>query len=209
MSRLNNLLEIRFGRLLVVERLENDKYQRASWRCKCDCGSMHNASGGALLKGFVRSCGCLKREMVRKRNYRHGKSHTKFFNTWQSIKERCSKPYPRYSLRGIKCEWASFDEFHRDMWEEFELKYEKGKRLSIDRIDNNGNYSKYNCRWVDDFVQANNKSDTHYIEYGGKKQSITLWSRELGVPQERIRARLKLGYSIEEALTLKRFEKRT
>jgi hypothetical protein len=131
----------------------------------------------------------------RTRNY-HGMYHTRFYRVWCNILQRCedenSGEYKRYGGRGIKCLWNSFEEFKNDMFST----YKDG--LSIDRINNNGNYSKENCKWSTPQEQANNRRTNHYLEYNGKKLSIADWARELGFTYDTIKLRIKKGWSIED-----------
>ena len=101
--------------------------------------------------------------------------------------------------RGITIckEWMdSYEVFQK--WA-FESGY--SDELSIDRIDNDGNYEPSNCRWTTAEVQMNNRRCTRKYEYNGKSLSISQWSRETGLPWETINGRLKRGWSIERALT--------
>lgn len=117
------------------------------------------------------------------------------------MRERCSKPrssrYQYYGARGIKvCErWGKFENFLADMGH-------SDKTQTIERIDNNGDYSPENCVWVSQKEQANNKSNNHFIEYDGKRKTISQWSDIIGIHQDIIWKRLNRGWSIEKSLTL-------
>jgi transcriptional regulator of acetoin/glycerol metabolism len=110
------------------------------------------------------------------------------------IDRTTNKKYPginRYIERGIiVCdEWKdSFEQFYKDMGKKPEGKY------SIDRINNNGNYCKANCRWATDKEQANNKSTCVYLEIDGVTKSVTQWAETTGVSRSTIYLRLKKGW---------------
>lgn len=131
----------------------------------------------------------------------HGKTGTRTYDTWRSIKQRCcnpkSKDWKHYGGRGIKiCEqWAaSFSNFLADMGE-------RPDNMTIDRIDVNGNYDNKNCRWASDTTQSNNKRTCVYVEYNGKSQSVADWSREVGLERKTLEYRIRTGWDVERALT--------
>ena len=119
------------------------------------------------------------------------------------MKYRCAQPkydkYQYYGERGIEVcpEWAdSFDAF--EGWA-LEHGYKEG--LTLDRIDNNGNYCPDNCRWVTMKEQANNRSSNHFITYNGETKTIQQWVEETGVTYSAIKQRLKSGWDVERVLT--------
>lgn len=127
---------------------------------------------------------------------------TKLYTIWASMKSRCLKPqnkrYYCYGARGIKvCDrWLTFSNFLQDMYPS----YKKG--LSIDRLDNNGNYEPNNCRWATRIQQAQNKSSNHWITFKGVTDTLTHWAQKTGIKETTLHNRLNYyGYSIEEALT--------
>jgi len=137
-------------------------------------------------------------------NKTHGMDGTSIYKTWIGLKARCynknDKDYKNYGGRGIKvCKrWKnSFENFYNDMGD-------KPKGMSIDRIDNNGNYEPSNCRWATIEQQNNNKRNNHLLTYNGKTQTITQWSREIKVPVSTLQCRLLRGWSKEKTLKYKK-----
>lgn len=165
----NNILEKRFGKLLVIKESGRDKWGQVIWLCKCDCGNERIVTGGNLrTRGNKNSCGCVKAERFRKTYTKHG--HTcqskdskgrpkasREYRSWQGMKKRCYDPkhinFHNYGGRNITiCDrWLhSFESFISDM----------GTRppdYTLDRIDPNGNYEPGNCRWASWQTQARNK----------------------------------------------------
>lgn len=206
MAAFKNLEGQRFGRLFVLEPVENFGGMR-KWRCVCDCGAIVEVRGAHMSAGRSKSCGCLNAEMASARAKTHGQSHlTPEYRTWCHIRARCNDPkdisYKYYGAKGIKvCEhWSKFENFFSDM----------GKRPStdhsIDRKDNLGDYSKDNCRWATEVEQQNNKSSNVFIEYAGKRLTISQWDRELGHKRCFIRGRIQNGWTPLEAVSTPRLK---
>ena len=136
----------------------------------------------------------------------HGKRKTRLYRIWSNIKTRCFNKndphYPRWGARGI----VVCDEWKNDFKAFYDWAMRNGYQddLTIDRIDNDGNYTPLNCRWITGAEQSKNRRCVRFITYNGKTQTIPEWTKELGLGKETIRERLKRGWSDIESITSKR-----
>lgn len=189
-----------FGRL-IVKRLAYIK-KTAYWECVCKCGKTHIVCGTSLTRGSTKSCGCLHDEKAKERATKHGKTHTDLYYVWQAMRKRCfdknDKSYYNYGARGISvCDKWAKNYVNFQTWA-LKSGYKKG--LSIDRIDNNGNYCPNNCRWATRNQQNNNTRRTKKITYQGKTKTLTEWCNELGLKKQTIYARIySYGWNINKA----------
>ena len=196
MAKIIDLTGQRFGKIVVQNIAGKTSYGAIQWDCLCDCGKSTYVFGVSLRSGKTNSCGCLQTK--------HGKAkngqRTKAYRAWLGLRERCNNPFNRkyadYGGRGIKVcvRWNNFSNFLKDMGE-------PDKGMSLDRIDNNGDYSPDNCRWATIQEQASNKRSNVWITHRGKTQTVTQWAREVDIKEDTLRARIRMGWTIEEALT--------
>lgn len=207
--KINDLTGKRFGRLFVISRADNSRSGKPMWNCVCDCGTTKVISGSALTNG-TKSCGCYRREWAAQKEYKHGEAKSRLHAVWNMMKQRCNDPnnkyFKNYGGRGISVcdEWLNNYVAFRD-WAVATGYDEMAKRgeCTIDRIDNNGNYCPENCRWITQKEQARNTRTNHFIEFNGKRQTLAEWAEETGFYALTICDRLRRGWNVEDALTIK------
>lgn len=203
MPKLIDLTGKRFGRLVVLEkagrRVSENGNATIMWKCKCDCGNVVEIRGASLRNGNTRSCGCFIEEKRSEFHKTHGDSYSKIYNIWRRMKDRCYNPnnnrYHRYGGRGITVcdEWLNdYNAFKKWAFENGFVENSSRKECSLDRIDSNGNYCPENCRWVNSFIQSNNKVDTIYLTYKDETHSLTEWSLLLNMSRGTLYNRLYL-----------------
>jgi len=137
-------------------------------------------------------------------NYKHGLINHRLYFIWSAIKKRCtsktSKPYKNHGGRGIKMadEWQDFNVFYKwcidNGWKD---------GLSIDREDNDGDYSPDNCRFVTATIQAKNRRSTIMLSYKGETMCLMDWSKRINISHEVLRYRYHKGHSVERILKIK------
>lgn len=200
--RKKDLVGQRFGRLTVISELSERQNGHILWSCRCDCGKQIKVNSCNLISGKSKSCGCVNKEKLLKRLTTHGCTHTKLHQVWEQIKARCycstNKSYKNYGYRGISMcnEWKCDFSLFRD-WA-LSSGYKKG--LTIDRINNDGNYEPTNCRWVNRNVQNNNKRNNIRVTEGGETKNLKQWCSLLGLNYSTIKARVQRGANPREAL---------
>lgn len=193
-----NIEGMKFGLLKAIslhsvsQYPSGEKFER--WVCECDCGNTVYVIKKNLLNGNTQSCGCRRANSNKKRLTTHGGKGTRLYYIWLSMKDRCENPlnknYKYYGAKGIRLcdEWHNFATFR-----EWAIQNGYKDNLTIDRIDVHGIYEYSNCRWVDRVTQANNRSNTIYIEYNGENHTCAEWSRILGIPYDTINNRYHAG----------------
>lgn len=209
---MENLLGETFGRLTVIAPADKKILPCGNkvtmWLCKCACGTIKAIPAQNLKKGKTKSCGCLNSELSRSRRLIHSgtinRTRERLYDIWRAMKERCYNPqnisYPNYGGRGIQvcnCWKSDFSEFKK-----WALENGYSDKMSIDRVDTNGNYEPSNCRWATRKQQNNNTRHNTMIYAFGKTLTLSQWSDETGISAGVISARIKrLKWNVEDALT--------
>lgn len=169
-----------------MRRIGSTKQGGSAWLFSCKCGREVVTDASRVLSGHTKSCGCLRIEKLRcSSRVKHGdaraRSATRLYRIWCGMKARCGNPnspiYKHYGGRGISvcAEWGSYADFK--IWAT-EAGYED--HLEIDRINNDGDYSPQNCRFVAKNVNASHKRNTVYLTINGETACAAEWSRRSG-----------------------------
>ena len=181
--------------LEYIEELEKHKV-------KCECGKIYLVPDTELIYGRRKAC-----QKCSGFSKTHGMTHSRLFNIWQSMKQRCycktCDVYKYYGERRIVVcdEWLGENGFIN--FYNWAVNNDYKDNLTIDRKDNNSNYSPENCRWVDMFTQANNKRNNKIITYNGTTDTLANWAKKYNINERVLGWRIRKGWDIEKALTLK------
>lgn len=162
MRKILILTNQRFGQLVAIKQTTDVKKGVQTWECLCDCGVTKAVRASYLAIGHTRSCGCLKFTSQVTHGHTKGKKFTPEYRCWSNMRTRCycpsHKQYKDCGGRGITvCDrWLkSFASFFEDMG------HKPSQNHSLDRIDNDGNYTPDNCRWATKTEQMSNRREYH------------------------------------------------
>jgi hypothetical protein len=213
MSKVKDLRGAVFGRLTALYPVGRATDGGVLWMCECRCDDLRHRNSVIkkainLTAGRVRSCGCLttrrkrRLQQSRKTPEKHGLSRHRLYQTWIAMIGRCHEPehvsYKRYGGRGIKvCErWHNIRNFVDDM----DASYDKG--LTLDRVDNEGDYTPENCRWATKEQQAANTYRTKYVVLNEfEKYTYKEFCEMIGFDVKIFTNRYdRLGWSLERTL---------
>lgn len=188
----DNMVGKRYGRLVGIEQRGFDRYGRARWLWRCDCGVERTIPAYVVKNGHSRSCGCLLKDCESR--IRHGGYGSRLYKTWNGMKSRCKykchPSYKNYGARGISVckEWEGFVGFR-----EWALSSGYDDTLTIERIDNDGNYCPKNCTWIPRQAQGRHKRNVVQFEINGITKPLIVWAEEFGVPQKNAYSRYIRG----------------
>ncbi len=168
---------------------------------------MGNHSSSLLTKQKL-LVNCLTMKYASKYNTpEYRKKYTGMYGSWYAMKQRCNNPknkqFKDYGGRGISYpkNWESFDGFREEMGSSYT------NSLTIDRIDNNKNYSMENCRWATRKQQNNNKRSNIVLTFNGQTYPLAIWSEKLGMSFDVLRSRFYRGMPLEKILSNKRYSR--
>lgn len=202
---------MKFGDLTVV-RYSHMAKRKSHWWCLCDCGHGQRAMFNQLTRGIITRCGVCRSIAIGNRFRTHGLTRSSTYASWNAMRTRTTNPksigWNTYGGAGIRnCEgFMSFDHFLKVMGE-------RPNGLTLDRISTKNGYdcgkcddcrsrgAELNCRWADFEMQANNKTNTVYIEYDGRRLTARGWSKITGLSPQLISSRRYSGWSTERILT--------
>lgn len=188
--------------LTVLEAIKKETCRGKQWYwvCKCDCGNIKEMNPGYVVSGHSKTCGCGK---TTHGAITHGETNTRLYMIWGRMRERCGNnksDYKRYAGRGIKIcdEWHKYEAFAQ--WAR-----ENGYNdtLSIERIDNDGDYCPENCKWIPRRLQARNRGTTLWVDYQGRRMSLAEACEIADMPYKQVFSRIKyMNWPIEDALSI-------
>lgn len=195
-----NLVGDRYGSLSVRARaILTDGRRGVYWHVQCDCGQKTIVRQDHLRSGRTISCGCAAKQNA----LVHGQTGTRLHNIWRGMLKRCDatsgEAFEKYAGRGISVcdEWRDFVSFAD--WANVNGYADD---LTIERIDNDGNYCPDNCRWATSAEQARNRRNSRYETIGGIRKTLSEWCEVYRIPFSRVQKRLEAGWPLRAALTL-------
>lgn len=198
MENTPNYLNSRHNRWTVIE---ISGQHGASWLCRCECGKIKRHERNTIIRGVTKSCGCLKKTRSASSRLavtKHGMEGTSEYRTWVDMRRRCHQPqrpdYKNYGDRGIYVceEWrASFEAFFRDMGP-------RPEGHTIDRLQNDGPYSKQNCVWAPRKLQERNKRSNRFVQIDGRRMTVAEAAETYGLKLATAFNRLHMGWSVDD-----------
>jgi len=196
-----------FGKLTVANFSHLDKTSHAIWLCRCNCGKEKLLYGTNLKSGVTKDCGCNRKKRhtktINKGVYKkNGLSRHPLYRVLSGMKSRCYnkkiQQYKHYGGRGI----TVCDEWKNDFKKFYDWAIINGwqRNLTIDRIDNNGNYEPLNCRWTTQKKQLNNTRQNRFIRYNNETKTLSEWCELLQLNYFTISSRVRNSkWSAEKA----------
>jgi len=210
------VIGVKKGRLVAIEEILGSSIESNKLKCQCECGNVTVVIKDNFLREHVKSCGCLKLEgdfqvySVIKR-YNHpvlGKYEKSLYSRYRTMISRCydskAKGYDRYGAVGIKVHdiWLNGNGKVSGFYcfAEWAINNDYDSKLSLDRNNNEGEYSPENCRWVTYKDQARNRANNKFITINGKTKTIYEWMEFYCIAKNTYYHRISKGWTREKAL---------
>ena len=194
------------NRLTIVKEVEKNKNCRMVL-VLCNCGKEKIVGLSAVVNGYTKSCGCLQKETMNKILGKHHLCNDPLYDIYYDIKKRCYNKktigYKNYGGRGI----IMCNEWIDDVVAFINWGYNNGyeNNLQIDRINNDGNYTPVNCRWVSRHENKMNRRNTIYLEYKGERKTMYDFALQFGMEYKLLKDRIfKLKWDVQIALETKK-----
>ena len=188
MPKLIDRTGMKFGKLTVLYRAGTDNSKKVLWHCKCECGNEIDVRACDLKHGTHSCLKCC--------HTTHGQTYSRLYKIWRSMKHRCKYNH-HYIEKNVKIcnEWKKFEPFR-----DWSLANGYQNDLTIDRINNYGNYEPSNCRWTTNYEQMRNTTYNRILTYDGITLCATDWAKKIGIHRGTIYSRLRKGLPIEKVL---------
>lgn len=184
----------RFGKLTVLEKVDNAHDGHPIWLCRCDCGRTKRVRSGNLRNGGTTSCGCVYRASRKTANATHGLSKHPLYSIWRGMHSKCYKPhdptYPAYGGRGIGVDpaWHDDDGLRRFIED---VGGEVPTNCALALIDMDKDFGPDNWQWARRGTIARRRRDLHRITWRGKTLSLCEWAEIVGINEKTLGYRVK------------------
>lgn len=195
MSIYKDITGKKFNYLTPIKPVYKDSIGHTHWLCKCDCGNEIIVDKAHITSGHTKSCGCFSIKV----HSTHSSSKSRLYKIWIGMRNRCKRKVQNYGKKGIKVcpEWdRNFVAFQN-----WALNNGYADDLSIDRINNDGDYCPENCRWATSKEQVQNRDVTIFVVIDGVKDTLANWceKKQIAYPTVLYRAKVR-GWSLEKAI---------
>jgi len=208
-GRFIDLIGQKFGRLLPIKSVGKNRHGQYQWLCKCSCGEEKIIDGNSLRNSKTKSCGCLRRETSNKTcrsRIIHGYSNTPIYSMWQRINGKCKNKnnieYKNYVKQGVSVCYRWSDKNPKGFQNFYEDVGDPPEGLTLDRINNRGDYKPNNWRWATVAQQHRNTRRNINITFNNKTQCLKDWAKELNIKYTTLWVRIcAYKWPIEKAFT--------
>lgn len=164
----------------------------------CECGNKQWLNAYSVIKGSAISCGCFREIQLKLKCSKYIAKDKRLYSIWKEMKNRCynknRKDYKYYGLKGVQICKDWINDFNN--FQEWALNNGYSEKLTLDRINANGNYCPENCRWVDMKCQNRNKTNNVKVFYNGETKTLKEWSETLHINYGTLKERYKKHHSL-------------